>query len=331
MSPEVAFCNAVGDALSRCAGADTACASLTTDCSKLTSLLSPSLLSAATTCMKSATCDGGGPLSCLGSSLGAITPTTAQQTFAQDYCDSCSVISGDTCTGAFYPSGGAHGLGTLLLPFGDSLVSAVDGDCTSSSLGKTACQASFSTCVSASAAKALATSISVDSASCLVKSIQAGIANIGTGDGGAASDGGMTLDEGGGGDGGAACNNVANAAPTIALENLTGTAPAPAGGTIADGTYYLLSLRNYGAPYADTTVKETLVFAGGNHYDDVTLFEGDTSPTTESAVYTALGTTYTRSFTCPSQPARGRSYTATANTFTAYDETGTLLWGYVRQ
>jgi hypothetical protein len=321
-TPEQAFCSAVGESLQKCTNTATSCAAVVTDCAKITTLLNPSLLEAATACIKSSSCDNGGPLSCLGRSIGKVKASAPQQAFATHYCEGCSVVPGEACTTAFYPTEGVPGLGVLLLPFGDGIVTAVDEACTSSKLGKTACQSSFSTCVGIQAAKSLAQTLSVDTASCLVSSIQAGIANAGAGDGGAAEDGG----EAGTGDGGAACNTLANTAPTIVSENITGTAPVPAGGTIAEGTYYLLSVKNYGAAIPDTSFKDTLAFSNGTQYDVSFMEEGVAEPTRESAIFTAAGTTFTRSFTCPKGETRVRQYTATDKTFTLFSSGVVFLY-----
>src|SRR5262249_37817993 len=74
------------------------CGSFASDCSKVTALLNPTLLDAATTCAKSSECSNA--LSCLGSSLGDVKPSAAQQKLAEDYCASCSVVGGDACTSA---------------------------------------------------------------------------------------------------------------------------------------------------------------------------------------------------------------------------------------
>ncbi len=292
----------------------------------------PSLLSAATSCIKSSTCDNGGPLACLGSSIGKVTASAAQKTFADDYCASCSVVSGDVCTTAFYPAEGVPGVGVLLLPFGDGLVSAVDEACTTSKLGKTVCQSSFSTCVGVEAAKALAQSISVDSASCLVDAIKTGIASAGSGGDGGATEGGPGTTDGGtpGEDGGVTCNALVNSAPTIVSEDVTGTAPAPTGGTIADGTYYLQNVKNYGPAMGPISFKDTLVFSEGNKYEIIFLDDVATEPSTESAVFTAAGSTFTRSFTCPTKgETRVRQYSANAATFTLFVDK--LVYQYTKQ
>src|SRR6185436_16010275 len=118
-TPEEAFCSAVADSLKACTNTDTSCAAIVTDCAKITTLLNPSLLDAATACIKTSTCDNGGPLACLGSSIGKVKASAPQQTFATNYCGNCSVVSGEACTTAFYPAEGVPGLGVLLLPFGD--------------------------------------------------------------------------------------------------------------------------------------------------------------------------------------------------------------------
>jgi hypothetical protein len=124
------------------------------------------------------------PLGCLGKALGKATPSAAQTKLATDYCESCSVAGGEACKTAFFGTPSVPGLAIALLPFGDAIVEAVDTSCTKNVLGKAACQAAFTTCLGAQTTKLLATSISVDSAKCLVDGIKDGLSKVGTGDGG---------------------------------------------------------------------------------------------------------------------------------------------------
>lgn len=171
-SPEVKFCNALTSAYSKCGGSSCGTA-MSTDCTKLAGLVSPTILAGAAKCMESTAC-GTEPLSCLGTALGSATQTAAQTALATNYCDSCSVKGGEVCTTAFFGSDGVPGFASVLLPFGDGPLTEVDSSCTSNKLGKTVCQAGFSTCLTATTTKYLAKTISANSAKCLLEGIAAG-------------------------------------------------------------------------------------------------------------------------------------------------------------
>jgi hypothetical protein len=194
-SPEAAFCDALSGAYAGCGGGTTCGTSIAVDCTKLASLLSPSVLAGAKDCVESTAC-GSDPLACLGKALGDAEPSAAQNKLATDYCTSCSAVSGAACETAFFGTANVPGLAFVLLPFGDGPLEAVDSACTKSSLGKTACQAAFTTCLSATTTKFLATSISADSARCLLDGIASGLKGVGAGDGGAPDDGGAADDGG---------------------------------------------------------------------------------------------------------------------------------------
>lgn len=191
-SSDTSFCGALAAAYTKCGGAATSCGStMAEQCTKVAGLLSPSVLTAATACLQASTCDSD-PLTCLGSTLTGLTPTDAQTHLVESYCGSCSVAPAEACKTAFFGAGGTPGLGVALLPFGDPLVAAVDEECTSSSLGKTACQAKFSTCLSATATKVLVQTVSTDAVACVFTAIKDGLtgAASGGGGGGGGKDGG---------------------------------------------------------------------------------------------------------------------------------------------
>ncbi len=192
-TPEQAFCSAMAKSY-ECAGSSQAsCAkSITPDCSKLASLVNPSVLDGATKCIQAAGC-GSDPLGCLASSLDGVRPSAVQSTFATEFCSSCSVVTGDSCIAAFYGNATTPGLGYLLLPFGDTLVEDVGSACTKNKLGRAACQAAFSSCLSVQASQTLAGAISVDSATCLLDGLKTG----------------LTVVDGGKREGGAACTGCA--------------------------------------------------------------------------------------------------------------------------
>ncbi|HSO40844.1 MAG TPA: C2 domain-containing protein [Labilithrix sp.] len=189
--PEAGFCDTLANAYAKCGGATSCSTSLGADCTKLASLLSPSVLDGAKSCVEQTAC-GGDPLACLGKALGNAKPSAAQTKLATDYCASCSVVGGDACTTAFFGTASVPGLAFALLPFGDAPLDAVDSACTKSALGKTACQAAFTTCLGATTTKFLATSISADSAKCLVDGIKAGVSGLGKDSGSDGSASGCT-------------------------------------------------------------------------------------------------------------------------------------------
>ena len=174
-TPQQKFTEALSGAYGRCsgtAGASTSCeTSLKADAAKVAGLLSASVLDGATTCMKSRAC-GADPLTCLGSAVGGATTSSAQTKLATNYCTSCSAVGGEACTSAFFGTADVPGVAFLLLPFGDGPLAEVDASCTKNPLGKTACQAAFTPCLSATATKFLATSVSAESAKCLVEGIR---------------------------------------------------------------------------------------------------------------------------------------------------------------
>lgn len=192
-SAPASFCDALSTAYARCGGATSCGTAMSADCAKLASLLAPSVLEGATSCVKSTDC-GSDPLACLGKALGGATPSAAQTKLGTDYCSSCSVVGGDACNTAFIGTADVPGLGFALLPFGDALMTEIDTECTTSSLGKTACQGAFSTCLTATTTKFLANSVSTTSAKCLIEGIKAGLEPAAPGGSGGGSDGGAGAD-----------------------------------------------------------------------------------------------------------------------------------------
>jgi len=142
--------------------------------------------------VRQSTACGTDPLSCLGKALGGAKASAAQTKLGNDYCGSCSLVGGNACNTAFVGTEQIPGLGFALLPFGDAPIAEIDSACTKSSLGKTACQAAFTTCVGATTTKFLATTVSADSAKCLIEGIKAGLVSVGGG-GDASGDGAVPV------------------------------------------------------------------------------------------------------------------------------------------
>ena len=195
-SPEESFCGARADAYAKCTGSggsQSSCGStIGAECTKVAALLNPSVLGAATTCLQSHAC-GTDPLTCLGSSLSSLTPSGGQSKLVDSYCSKCSSVPEDACKTAFFGVAGKPGIGIALLPFGDAPLAAVEDACTSNPLGMTACQAAFSSCLTATATKVLATSISPDAVTCLLTGIKDGLTSAASG-----TDGGSTTSDDGG-------------------------------------------------------------------------------------------------------------------------------------
>jgi hypothetical protein len=72
------------------------------------------------------------------------------------------------------------GVGVALLPFGEKPLEAVEESCTSNKLGKTACQAAFSTCLTTTATKVLVESVSADAVKCVLTGIKDGVTGAGS-------------------------------------------------------------------------------------------------------------------------------------------------------
>lgn len=320
------FCAAAADALQRCSTVSSGCAGFNADCSKLTALLNPTLLEAAAKCMKTRGCEGGGPLSCLGSTLGETTSTPEQKTLATNYCASCSVVGGDACGAAFFASdGSASALGYVLLPFGNEAVNAVDTACTSSALGKTACQAKFSSCAQLELATALAKSISTGSATCLLSAIEAGVSGA-TGP----SDGGG--DAGDAGDGGGACTDLTNTGSFVTLERVVGPTPSGSGGTPTPGTYTLLSVRAYDGAASGTATFKRTIRLGASSVEGVTEYQDTGETERVSGIYIVSGKTISRSYSCPPPMYTDNvEFTSTATTLTLFFPREHIVYTYGRQ
>jgi len=107
--------------------------------------------------------------------------------------------------------------------------------------------------------------------------------------GGATSTGGFTAGP---------CSPYANDAPAIVRTSQGGPPPAPTGGTIVDGKYWLTS-ENYPAT-AGTSVSVTEridISRGGTYFDDVTALQGG-SETRSGTSITTTGTAATLTIVC---------------------------------
>lgn len=101
---------------------------------------------------------------------------------------------------------------------------------------------------------------------------------------------------------GGPCHALANGASESTIETVKGTAPAPTGGTIADGTYFQTKFVIYdpssnASPPEPGGLKSTLRITGKTM--DLVLDLGDGENKTFIETFTATGTTLDRVLTCP--------------------------------
>jgi hypothetical protein len=108
------------------------------------------------------------------------------------------------------------------------------------------------------------------------------------------------------------CNTVVNAAPSVTKTQVAMAPPAPQGGTLVDGTYFLTDYTIFTGPQGATgstgTSQTTLQITGN------TLQVADKgSPPTRTVMLTTSGTGFTAKTSCPSGLGDiSGSYTATA-------------------
>ncbi|MBX3204736.1 MAG: hypothetical protein KF764_06690 [Labilithrix sp.] len=118
------------------------------------------------------------------------------------------------------------------------------------------------------------------------------------------------------GDAGGRCNLLENVASDVPVVRVADDAPAPAGGTIASGTYIVTAATEYTGAAGSSgetgqTVRMTFRFA----LPEVeSVFEG----VNRSATTTIDGTKLVTTTTCPSSQATETSYTATASTLSVH-------------
>lgn len=115
------------------------------------------------------------------------------------------------------------------------------------------------------------------------------------------------------------CSDTINGGAVIPEVQANGAKPAPAGGAIPDGTYYLTNHDVYSPSNADANSrKRTIVFAGNT----VRTAENDTGEKGRGSAgtYTISGSNITFSVTCPVVATVTIPYTATATTFATFTE-----------
>ncbi len=131
----------------------------------------------------------------------------------------------------------------------------------------------------------------------------------GAGAGGRASTGG-SAGTGSGGSGPSSCNTLAPIGDGAVQVAQSGSPPAPAGGTVADGTYLLQQTNIYAPRTVDPGYREkvTMIFSG-NHIEEV-----DGHGLHYSITYSTSGTQFLQTPICGFSTPSSISYTATANT-----------------
>lgn len=118
---------------------------------------------------------------------------------------------------------------------------------------------------------------------------------------------------------GGACNAVPITAPPVTGVSETATRPIPAGGTIADGTYFLTAHQTFGAPTAGVTYRAVMVFKGST----IELAQTRNGGAEERATLTltTTGTKFAAKTTCPPGSSLSYdSYTATGTTLMLFDD-----------
>jgi hypothetical protein len=238
---EGGVCGAASAWKDKCAtGASECDETIITTCSDVTSVLNPTLLDGAKTCIEQASC-GTAPTSCFAQAISGATPTDAHKKLAEGFCG-CLVTGEDACVAAIDSNDGpAKAALAVALPLSDDLANAITDSCT----GSLGCAATFSACAQGVIAKKLAETLSVDAAKCLAESILDGAKESVDG-GGDPSCTAKTCDDFGGecGDhddgcgGTVSCGKCQEACTPKTCKDLgktCGTAPDGCGGTVSCG------------------------------------------------------------------------------------------------
>jgi hypothetical protein len=125
-----------------------------------------------------------------------------------------------------------------------------------------------------------------------------------------------------------ACNDLVDDAPTVVAMTVAETAPSPAGGTIADGTYALTAMNAYsgaGGATGDLGIMASAVMTiSGMTMQQAGQINGQEKRYTST--FTTSGTTIMTMDTCPAPNTDMHSYTATPNALIVIDsESGYTL------
>ncbi len=129
-------------------------------CTTIEKVVSPSTINAAKDCLESGVC---GVASCLSRAQKNATPTAAHKQLASNFCEFCAPNIAD-CEKNFY-SRNSKLPGLLVLPYAESVIEAVDDECT----GKQGCAAKFSTCATEVITRVVSEELDSDLADCVVQ------------------------------------------------------------------------------------------------------------------------------------------------------------------
>jgi len=124
------------------------------------------------------------------------------------------------------------------------------------------------------------------------------------------------------------CHQLPNCAADVTFQTASGTAPTPAGGTVADGLYALTAAKVYGmAAPPGVTVKVT------QFKDGDTMYSVAKTPNSEGRTMGTVafsGTDVVLTQTCPGSGEQSRKYTATSTQLLDFDtdEDRTIVYEY---
>ena len=118
------------------------------------------------------------------------------------------------------------------------------------------------------------------------------------------------------------CNTLADDGPPVTATAVSATAPAPAGGTIEDGTYELTAMTLYGGTSADLPpgTVSVVVEVTGSVMQQVIKINGSAGRYTTN--FTTSGTSISLVDSCPKWTSETHSFSATPTDHRMYD-TGT--------
>jgi hypothetical protein len=118
-----------------------------------------------------------------------------------------------------------------------------------------------------------------------------------------------------------ACNAPTECGPVVPVVAVTHAAPAATGGTIVSGLYFLTAVNWYTSAIPDAsagTIQETSLLTSS--MVSVRAFSDGNEAPPVRGTYTTSGTAVTWMYSCPSTSEQTQSYTATATTFTVYEQ-----------
>jgi hypothetical protein len=118
------------------------------------------------------------------------------------------------------------------------------------------------------------------------------------------------------------CGTPQQCGTVVQATEVIGPPPAPQGGTIAQGLYYLTTVTNYrGQPGYNDTYQFALQVTGATFAEKTYQHGDEESPI--SGTFSVSATTLTRNLTCPITSTDVNPYTATATTLTIFHDDGT--------